>query len=103
MNAEQIQAARDALECAGELVTYTDAGGVSKSIWVRIAHSVEIHDPEGGLVMKTTTLRAVKPDVVGMTKAAIFTREDDTEWVSKTVLTDNHVTVLLAVGEKQSV
>ncbi len=103
MSEHLVQAARDALELEGELVTYTDIPGISDDIWVKIQVDVDLIDGEGTPMGRVTTLRGVKADMPKLSEKAEFTTADgDTYQKLRTIKNDN-ITIAMVIGKKVSV
>ena len=93
-----IEAARAAVECAGELVTYAEDGVAVGDIWAKITRDTEILDGSG-VPMRTTVIRLVKPDVPGLTRKASFETAAAVLYKFKNVVSDNGVTIVVKVGK----
>jgi hypothetical protein len=102
MREEQVQAARDALEAMGELVTYTDNPEVSEQIWVFIQYDVDMVDGEGTPMGRVTVLRGMKEDLAGLTDQALFTLENGKVYQKKQTIKDDNITIAFTIGKKSS-
>ncbi|HWK55374.1 MAG TPA: hypothetical protein VNR18_13440 [Hyphomicrobiales bacterium] len=95
---EHIRAARDALELAGELVSYTDTGKAARDIQARLAIGVMKLD-EQTFPQRITALRVISDDVAPLSKAARFTRANGQAYVLKEIISDDGITILAEVGK----
>lgn len=96
------QAARDAIEFEGELVTYTDDPDIQEDIWVKIRHNTALMDGEGTPMGRVTLLRGMKDDMPALTNAGLFTRESGEVWQKKKLIEDDGITVAFEIGKKVS-
>jgi|GEM_PF-2540700 len=100
---EQIQAARDALDIAGEPVSFrATANAAVTTIQAKIKHGVEIYDAEGR-TKRVTILSAIKSDVAALSKSSTF--EDGAGDVFRYLetLQDNNIRIRLLVQRNASV
>ncbi len=96
--AAHIEAARAAVECAGELVTYAEDGVDVADIWAKISRDTEIIDG-AGVPVRTTVMRLIRPDVPGLTRKSTFETESAVLYKFKNVISDNGVTIVIEVGK----
>ncbi|HBX36223.1 MAG TPA: hypothetical protein DEG76_02490 [Pseudohongiella sp.] len=94
----QIQAARDALELHGGLVTFT-VGEYSADITAVIRPDVEVM-VEYGQVIVTTTLRAISDDLPGLRTGALFLdKATGQHYEFLQTLKNDSITRLISIGK----
>lgn len=95
---EQIEAARDAIECAGELLSYKESGESVGDVYGKITIGAELFD-ESGLTMRANILRVVKDDAPDLSKSATFTTEAGVIYRYINLASDNGITLVIEIGE----
>jgi len=97
MRDEYIQAARDALEAQGGLVTYT-SGQVTAEFYAVIRPGVQMFD-EAGQALRVTALRAITDDMVNLKPGATFVdQETELRYEFLKTLENDGITRQISVG-----
>jgi len=99
MNDSVIQAVRDGLTAAGELVAYTDAGDIDTEIVAVVSFGVDAYSEDGEPMRDVITLRAMASDLAAMTKSARFTLDDGRVFKKMKMVRRDRYTTVFTLGE----